>query len=207
MFLHDDYHHLVKAGRGLTQNLEGRQEIRIALLADHATQQFVLVLKAALYEQGFFAQIYEAEYNTAAFETFDLGSGLYTSGAEIVIFSTAVQKYRDRFFSAKTPFEQAALPRQYLHDVLAIVDALLSSGLKVMVSNFALPLERMCGSIASFSPQSLYGSVQKYNALLIEAISKRSGCLLNDVQYLAGRVGAMQFFDERLWVVCTFLNY
>ena len=203
--LTNQYMAMVRQGRACTTNDNGLPEMRLAILADHASQQMTLVLKAALVELGFFPAVYEAEYATAAFEAFDPGSGLYAFKPEAVLLTMAVQKYRDRFLGLKSTAEREALPRAYLSDMLTIVDTLSQAGMRVIVNNLALPVERMFGSFAALTNQSLYGSVLQFNMLLSEAVLQRKGCALNDVMYIANRVGTENFFDERMWLNAKYL--
>lgn len=200
----DAYMAMVRAAR----NQDARPDLpglRIAVLADHATQQFVLVLRAAMVEQGFSPAVYEAEYATSAFEAHDPKSGLYDFKPDIALVSHAVQKYRARWLDTAEPEARETLPETYLAEVLGIVDALMRARIGVIASNLALPLERMFGNYAALTRQSLYGSVLAFNALLSQALLSRPGCQINDVMYLANRVGAENFFDERLWVAAKYL--
>lgn len=193
------YLQMLKAGRELGANTGRLPELRLALLADHATQQFTFVLKAAIAARGYFPLVYEAPYGTAATEAYDPNSRLYQSRPEVVLLSLAVQAYRARFLGTSTPEEREGLPDQYLGDTLGIVDSIIAAGARVIVSNLALPIERMFGNYAVMTRQSLYGSVAEYNSRLAHAARSRKNCQINDVMYLASRVGGKFFFDERLW--------
>ena len=199
------YLRMLKRGRELRENQAHLPELRMALLADHATQQLTFVLKAAIAAYGYFPFVYEAEYGTAAAEAYDADSGMYKARPEVVFLSSAVQKYRDRFFGTLAPEDRERLPDQYLEETIGIVDAIIAAGPKVIVSNLALPLERMFGNYAVMTRQSLYGSVLAYNSKLVEAVRSRKGCQINDVMYLASRVGGQRFFDERLWAGAKYL--
>jgi HAD superfamily phosphatase (TIGR01681 family) len=193
------YLQMLKHGRELTENAAQLPEVRVALLADHATQQMTLVLKSAITDRGFFPLIYEADYGTAATEAYDRASRLYDTRPEIVYLSLAVQKYRDRFLELREPADREGFPQQYLSEVLGIVDVLRKAGMRVIVSNFALPAERLFGNFSVTTRQSPYSSVLAFNALLAEAVAARGNCYINDVMYIASRVGGQAFVDERLW--------
>ncbi len=196
---------MLKVGRELCENTARLPELRVALLADHATQQFTFVLKAAIAASGYFPLVYEAPYGTAAAEAYDPDSLLYKSRPEVVLLSLAVQSYRARFLGTSTPEERERLPDQYLEDAMAMVDSIIAVGAKVIVSNLALPIERMFGNYGVMTRQSLYGSVAEYNSRLAQAVRSRKGCQINDVMYLASRVGGQCFFDERLWAGAKYL--
>jgi FkbH-like protein len=196
---------MLKKGRSIGDNEGKIPVIKIALLADHATQQISLVLKSAAVEAGFFPEIYEADYGTAAFEAYDRESGLRQFEPDFVIVSFAVQKYREFYFATQSAQQREELPQTYLQEIMAIVDAVREAGPSVIVNNFALPVERMFGNFGLQSSQSLYGSAVRFNALLSQAIAARKGCYVNDVMYLANYFGTAQFFDEKLWVSSKYL--
>jgi FkbH-like protein len=193
------YRSMLQIGQSLPNNADGLPEVRIALLADHAPQQLAKVLSCAVLEQGLFPLLCVADYGTAAFQAFDPASETHTFRPEFVVYSTAMQKYRDRFFAAERAQERDTLPKRYLDEVLGVADSFLDRGIGTIVNNFPLPLERMFGNFGLLTSQSLYGSVFRFNQLLVEAIAKRANCLLSDFMYLANGAGVQNFFDERLW--------
>jgi FkbH-like protein len=199
------YLQMLRAGRGLGSDSDGRPVVRVAILADHSTQQMTVVLKAALMELGFQALVLEADFSTAAQEVFDRQSGLYAFKPDYAFFSLAVQKFRDRFLQEVDPKRVAELAPAYLAETTAMVDAVSEAGVQVILSNLALPIERMFGNYSALTPHSLYGSVLAFNRLLAEAVSGRKRCQLNDVMYLSSRVGAEAFLDERLWLSSKYL--
>ncbi|MBV8059944.1 MAG: HAD family hydrolase [Alphaproteobacteria bacterium] len=199
------YLHLVKKGRALNANEHNLPPLKVALLADHATQQMTHVLKATIAEAGFYPDIYEADYGTAAFEIYDRQSALYGFAPDFVVISFAVQKYRDRFLGTTSAQEREVLPQNYVNELLALVDAARAGGLTVIANNFALPIERMFGNYGLQSSQSLYGSVIRFNTLLSAAITERKGCAVNDIMYLSHTIGGAQFFDEKLWISSKYI--
>jgi FkbH-like protein len=183
----------------VSDNGAGLPEVRVVLLADHAPQQYAKVLTSAFLECGLFPRLHVAEYGTATFQAFDATSETHAFRPEFVVYSTSMQKYRDRFYAAEAGAGREVLPQAYLDEILSVAGAFLNRGIEVVLNNFPLPVERMFGNYGLQTSQSLYGSVVRFNALLTEAVAGRSNCLLNDVMYLANRVGAENFFDDRLW--------
>ena len=66
----NSYLAMLKTGQELGENLQNYPVVRVALLADHAPQQYAEVLKAALLEHGLFPALHVADYDTAAFQLF-----------------------------------------------------------------------------------------------------------------------------------------
>jgi FkbH-like protein len=193
------YLEMVRVGRGTQPSDSTLSEVRVALLADSAIQQMVLVLTTAIREVGLSPKLWPADYGTLAQQAYDPGSELYLFRPELVYVILAVQKYRDRFYETATGLEREALPASYLQTTLGIVDAIASRGISVIVTNFAPVRERMFGNFGAITRQSVYGSVREYNALLVQALRERTNVFLHDVAYLASSEGLSTFFDERLW--------
>src|SRR6516165_4063387 len=111
------YRSMLQIGQTLPGNADSLPEVRIALLADHAPQQLTKVLACAVLEQGLFPLLYAADYGTAAFHAVDSASEAHTFRPEFVVYSTAVQKYRDRFYAATSAQDRDTLPETYLGEV------------------------------------------------------------------------------------------
>ena len=190
---------MLNAGESLHDNAAGFPEVRVALLADHAPQQFAKVLASALLECKLFPRLQVADYGTAMLQALDATSETHAFKPEFVVYSTSMQKYRDRFYDAQSAAQREILPQLYLDEILSVVSAFVDRDIGVVLNNFPLPIERMFGNYGLLTSQSLYGSVVRFNNLLTEAVTKWPTCLLNDVMYLANRVGAENFLDERFW--------
>src|ERR1700683_249428 len=79
-----DYQRLMKAGRKLTVS-QSAPLVRLALLADCATQQLSILLKALLGEAGLRAGIYEGAFDAIELESCAADSGLYRFSPDMVI--------------------------------------------------------------------------------------------------------------------------
>ncbi len=196
---HALYRSMLRDGEGLVDNERAGPELRMALLCDHAPQQYAKLVAAAVFETGFFPRLFTGDYGATSLLAFDPGSELYAFRPEVAVYSTAVQKYRDRFFGCAGAAERERLAQTYLEEILAVSDALNRAGVVVVLNSFPLPVERMFGNFSLMTAQSLYGSVVEFNALLAKAVASRPDCVVNDLMYLSAQLGAAQFLDERLW--------
>ena len=190
---------MLRGAETLAINDAALPEIRLALMSDHAPQQYAKVIASAMVETGFFPRVFTADYGTTGFAVFDPGSDLYAFRPDYAIYSTAVQKYREQFFAARTAAQREQLPQLFLDEVLGVAERLNGAGIPVVLNNFPLPMERLFGSFGLMTAQSLYGSVLRFNALMARAVETRADCMINDLMYLAGSVGVTNFLDERLW--------
>src|SRR4029077_12767583 len=89
-----DYTSLLRAAKRLDSS---GAKIRIALLSDAATQQFVPLLRVLFHRQGFDAEIYEGAFDAIRLETLNPDSGLYRFQPDVVILLNSVQALRASF--------------------------------------------------------------------------------------------------------------
>jgi hypothetical protein len=84
-----DYATLLRVGRRLDPS-KTPQKIRIALLSDAASQQFVPLLRALFHRQGVDAAIYEGAFDAFRLETLDPDSALYHFQPDVPKWGSAV---------------------------------------------------------------------------------------------------------------------
>ena len=198
------YFSMLKDGKAITKNEGKLPEVRVAILANYATQQFVHVLKAALSELGFFPHVFAAEYDTAALEVYNPDSSLFAFEPDFVFLGAALQHYRDRFFACRTPDERERLPDHYSEELVGIAKTLHDKKIPVLLTNLVLPVERMFGNYGVMTRHSLYGSVLAINQLFQKAATQK-WCSRIDVIHLAAVHGIRSFIDEKLWVSSKYL--
>jgi predicted enzyme involved in methoxymalonyl-ACP biosynthesis len=93
------YLDLVKLANRLTANDRALPVIRVAILGEHATQQWTKVFRAVLYELGIWAEIYEAEFDSLQQEILDPESGMHQFDPNYVWVCLCSQQYRRRFLN------------------------------------------------------------------------------------------------------------
>ncbi len=184
-----DYRRLVRDSRriDITQH---RQQVRIALLSDAATQQFVPILKTLFHENGVGAQFYEAAFDAIELEVINPQSGLYAFQPDVVVFLHSTQALRARYYLRLDLKE----PVTRLWDMLAE-----RSTCRIIQCNFPLPYERPFGQLDLKVQQSFYTATLQLNAQLAEAARQRSSVLLCDLESVASYIGRKHWFDDRLW--------
>jgi FkbH-like protein len=184
-----DYRRLVRDSRRLDIS-HHRQQIRVALLSDAATQQFVPILKTLFHENGVGVHFYEGPFDAIELEVINPQSGLYTFKPDVVIFLHSTQALRARYYL--TPGREQPVTR--LWDVLSN-----HSPCRIIQCNFPLPCERPFGQFDLKIQQSLYTATQQLNAQLAEAARQRPNVLLCDMESIASYIGRKHWFDDRLW--------
>jgi FkbH-like protein len=195
-----DYHHLLRASRRLSAAPE-KPSLKVALLSDGATQQFVPILRVILDRSGFSAEIQEGAFDAIDLEAHDPSSRLYVFDPDSVVILNATQALHTSF--AKRKASASTFIDETLARITGIWSAIQSnSRATVIQSTFALPRERYFGNYDLKVPESFYAVALALNVGIAAEARRRRGVLLDDVDGVASLVGKKHFFDDRLWDLC-----
>ncbi len=194
-----DYFQLLKEAKR-SEGATGRPEIRVAILADCATQQFIPMLRALYLRGNLDPVFYEGGFDAIELESRNPSSGLYKFKPDVILILNTVQALRDRYYQragSGAAFQQHALQR-----VLAVWDALKQKSDTVVIqSNFAVPLERFFGNYDQKVEESLSSIVLQLNAAIAAEARTRNNVLFLDVNAVASWIGRKAWFDERMWSI------
>ena len=192
-----DYGGLLRASKHLDPSATS-QKIRIAILSDAATQQFVPLLRALFHQQGVDAAVYEGAFDAIQMEALDSSSGLFRFEPDIVVLLNSVQALRASF--ANRTADAAAFLEDQSRSMVAIWEAIQSrSPAIVLQSNFVMPYERYFGNFDHKLPGSFYSITASLNAFIAEQARPRPNVFVNDVEAIASWLGRRHWFDDRLW--------
>lgn len=192
-----DYWALVKRARRL-QPGHGTK-VRVALLADVATQHLAPILRALLAANGLEGELYEAGYDTIELEAYDPASGLYAFQPEFVVILQSSAKLKGAYYESTDRGAFARAQGARIEQVWTAVRSRTKA--HIIQSTFVLPCERASGNYGLRLADSLEGAVRTLNADVAERARGAAGVLLNDLDYVAAWVGRRQFTDERLWAL------
>jgi FkbH-like protein len=196
-----DYFQIVREHKRL--DVAGKKPLRIAVLAEFATQKLCQVLRVLFARNGIDAQLYEAEYDTIELEAFDEGSKLYAFAPEVVLVLPSTNALRYKYWNeadGRAGFGEGVAAR---FDAVWRAIAGRSKAL-VVQGNFAMPYERQFGSFDWKVPTSFYSQVHRLNAKLSEH-ARESNVLLVDIEAVASHVGRAAWCDEKLWAIAKTL--
>lgn len=191
----DEYMRLVHLAETSPGSSSPVPEVRVAVLGDHATQRLCKLIKACLIERGYRPLLYEGSFDAISLET--LAPALKEFQPEFIYIATCVQRVRERYLGL-TPEARLRVSEVYAEEIRQQVLALSKPGRVVMINTLALPIERQYGNYSLLSEQSFYGIIVSLNRLIVE-VARQTGAFLNDIMYLAARVGGSNFFDDRFW--------
>jgi FkbH-like protein len=192
-----DYSSLLAASRRL--DLAGvTQKIRVALLADAATQRFVPILRTLFCREGVDAEIYEAPFDGIELEVYDRNAGLYQFQPQVIVLLNCVQALRANFLRPQT--DVASFGTHTADRMKAVWDAVQANVPATLIqSNFVLPYERFFGNFDQKTPESFYAVVSALNARIAENARQRGSVLINDVESVASWLGRRYWFEDRFW--------
>jgi FkbH-like protein len=192
-----DYFKLIKEARKV--NLPASSKVvRVALLADFATQFLVPLLKALFARNGVVLELYEAGYDSIDTEILDPGSPLYAFKPRFTVILQATEKLKAKLYAAG---DRQALAADTADRTAGLWEALKQNGGGTVIQgNYVLPSERAFGNYEAKVDGSIGAAVADINRRLAEAARGSNNVLLCDIDHLAAEVGRRNWADDTLWV-------
>lgn len=195
-----DYPSLVKAAKRLTYGTSAAS-LKVALLADCATQQLAVLLRVLLSYAGLRAEIYEGAFDAIELESCTTRSGLYQFGPDVVVIFNSAQALRAaharQLSTAQAGGEFVGTRLARMVSVWEAIKARCDA--TILQSTFALPPDSLFGNFDLYVPTSLRSCISALNAGMVEAARQRSELRIHDVESVASWIGRQFFFDERGW--------
>jgi FkbH-like protein len=176
----------------------GDKTLKVALLADFASQYLVKALRAAGLREGLSLDVWEADYDAVDAAVMNAGSELYAGDFQyIIIFLSSLKAYKQ--FSAKglkSEFasNRLAALRQWCLQLNA------GSRARVILSNYVEYDDGVFGNYANKTPDSFLYQMRKLNMGIMELAAESPGVFVTDVQALQLRSGRASTLDSKLYV-------
>lgn len=166
--------------------------IKIAVLGTASIQHFVMVLRYMMAQEGFFADIYEGEYNGIAMDVFDEKSELYFFDPDIVILYT---HYLDvKHFPSLSDEDIYTLADRTISYYIKVWEALSKiKGVQILQTNFVYPPEHILGNLETACGFSKTNFYKILNDKLVK--SAMDNVIVIDVELLSEYVGKYNWFD------------
>ncbi|MGH6797234.1 MAG: hypothetical protein ACREDI_02480, partial [Roseiarcus sp.] len=191
-----DYFALAKEAKALT-TAEAAKVIRIALLADCATQHLASIMRAIAARNNVRAEVYEGNYDGVELEILDPNSALYAFHPQYVVILLSSEKLKARLYASgdRRAFADGTVGR--LENLWGAFRA--QSQATIIQSTFVLPSERAFGNYELKVADSVGSIFTEINYRLAVKAREAKNVLLNDVDFLAASVGRAQWLDARMW--------
>ena len=192
-----DYFKILKEVKNISPE-KCKKKVRLAVLADFASQQFVSILRVLFYKNGINAEIYEADFDAIELEVYNPASEMYSFDPEIILILNSTQKLKQLYYSQgenKTGFLENSLQK-----ITSIWNTLLGKkDFKIIQSSFVIPVETIFGNFDSKVPTSLYSVVNSINSQLFQKSQEYKNVFINDLDKIASYHGRKNWFNDTLW--------
>jgi FkbH-like protein len=189
------YNKLVKL---LKMQPTGLRNLRIAVLADSASQHFVKALKSALIPEKFDATIWEADYNAVDATIIHEHSELYQQSFDYVVIVYSVHKLYKEFSHFRDP---SAFAGEKLNGYESLYRLLADrTRARLIVTNFEELNDGIFGNYANKTSSSFLYQVRKLNLGLMQLSSELSNLFITDVQSLYSSRGHAFAFDPKMYI-------
>jgi FkbH-like protein len=191
-----DYFTLTKEAKSLkTEN--GAKVIRIALLADCATQHLATIFRAIAARNDIKAELYEGNYDGVDLEILDPQSTLYAFDPQYVIILLSSEKLKAHLYAScdRRTFAEETVGR--LENLWGAFRS--HSQATIIQSTFVLPSERAFGNYELKVADSVGSIFTEINYRLAVRARETKNVLLNDIDFLAASAGRAQWLDARMW--------
>jgi FkbH-like protein len=191
-----DYFALAKEAKAL--NISGAAKvIRVALLADCATQHLADIIRAIAARNNVQAEVYEGNYDSVDLEILDGNSALYAFQPQYAVILLSSEKLKARLYAASDR-------RSFADETVGRLENLWSafrahSQATIIQSTFVLPSERAFGNYELKVADSVGSIFTEINYRLAVSARQAKAVLLSDVDFLAASVGRAQWLDARMW--------
>lgn len=191
-----DYFDLLKESK-LLNDFVGNKVIRLAILADFASQHLVPLLKTHCARHNIKLELYEASYDSIDVEILNTESQLYKFEPNYIAILLSTEKLKARLYAAidRKGFATDAIDR--LSNLWITIKN--NSHATIIQSNFVMPSERAFGNYEHKVEHSIGSIIAAINSKIAEASLTAKNVLLCDIDFLAAEIGRERWFDERLW--------
>jgi FkbH-like protein len=185
--------------KNLKKHSENFKEIRIAVLADFASQLAVQAIKGYGIEHELKLTVFEADYNQIDRQVFDPGSELYGFAPDFVLILRSTERLTKYFQkldrSGKECFAENQI--QYLDSLYQTIADRLKC--KIVLNNYIELNDGVFGNFAGKVTASLLYQSKKLNMRLMEYAQERKNVFLLDVDALVTKTGYHTSFDAKMY--------
>ena len=189
------YNHLIK---NLKKNTDGFRAVKVAILADFASQHYAKALRSALVSQQLNAVVWEADYNSVNATIFSEHSELYHQHFDYIVIVPSVHMLAKEFRHASQKLEFA---EQKISQITNLVSLLINrTKSKIIYTNFQELNDGVFGNFANKTEQSFLFQLRKLNFELMRLAVGEPNLFIADAQSLFSQSGVSFSFDPKLYI-------
>ncbi len=184
--------------RHLKKDFSQLRSVRVAVLADSASQLLVQALRGCGYENGFSLEIFEAGYDQVEREIVDSSSELYRFAPDFVVIFRSTEKLLLQFqeLPSEERAEFAASEIGVIRRHLDLLARLLSS--RVIYMNFPEMDDGVYGSFANKIPSSWLSQLRRLNTRLMDFAEATPQLFVCDLSLLYTQYGRDWMSDRKI---------
>ena len=186
--------------KNIKKDFSSFEKIRIAILADSASQMYALTIKGYGYEVTTNFEIFEAEYDQIERQIFDPTSDLYEFKPEFVIIfycsSKLLKKFGKLGLNEKTDFA-----KKHIENAQNLYNSLANNlKCKVIYFNFNEIDESVFGNFSNKTSVSFNYQLRKINYELMNLCQNLKNLYILDLNMLQGRRGQDNITDNKIYI-------
>ncbi|WP_437481444.1 HAD-IIIC family phosphatase [Sorangium sp. So ce1014] len=191
--------------RNLKKDFSQLKGVRLAVLADSATQLWVQALRGSGYESGLNIEIYEADYDQIERQILDTSSELHRFKPRFVLVFYAAEKLLARF--QELPLDaRAGFAEGHIDTLRQLVDVLGQHlAATVICTNYPEIDDGVFGSFANKVSSSWVYQIRKANFQLMDLAQSVPNLLVSDLSLLCSQLGRDAMTDRKIAITTDLL--
>lgn len=184
--------------KNLKKDTGGSAIIKVALLANTASQFINIAIKGYAIEMGLNLDIYEADYNQIEQQVYDLASELYLFQPSYVIIIRSSEHLLRNFYKET---ERACFAD---HNIAQTIDLYnnLSNRLnaEIIINTYVEINDQVFGSYAAKTQSSFLYQIRKINLGLMDLAVENTGLHITDLASISAFKGYEHSFDTKMYI-------
>lgn len=184
----------------LKNDFSGLPVVKLAVLADSASQLFCMALKGYGYTQGIHMDIWEADYNSIFQTSLERDGGLQRTKPDYTIIWQSPKKLIADFYkldaNGKKEFANSQI--DFIKNVTANISETITT--KFIIVNYPELNDGVFGNYSNKTEQSFLFQLRKLNYLLMETAVTNPAISICDLSSIQNAVGSAELFSEKLYI-------
>jgi FkbH-like protein len=191
------FNHLKK---NLKKDFAGRKKIKLAILADSASQLLHQAIKGYGYEAHIDFEIYEADYNQIERQILDFTSELYSFKPEYVFINKSSEHLLKTFYKLNKVAQQsfASMLKEEMSSYCDTLSTHLNC--KIIINTFPEINDAVFGNFASKIDSSFVYQIKKTNIEMMDLSRESPAVFICDICSLTSTYGYNFVFDPKMYI-------
>ncbi|WP_051289411.1 HAD-IIIC family phosphatase [Chryseobacterium daeguense] len=195
--MHKTFSELKKTVSKNSQSLK-LKKIKIALLGDTATQFLNVALKGTAIHEGFYFEIFEAEFGQISRQIFDPASDYYSFEADYTVIFESSHKLLNQYYKSDAP---VCFGENKINQIQELYNSIQSrTKSKVIYCNFPSINNQIFGNFSNKVESSFVFQQTKINYLLSELAVKNSSLYVADLVSIQNKWGRDFMFSPNIYI-------